>query len=80
MNSETKYIGTHGGKGIDNIIDQEDLKRSHQPVTNAYERDVLQGNFAKEIKVNSRQIIANRAEYQNLKKDHTNSRVPFSTN
>jgi len=31
LNSETKYIGTHGGKGIDNIIDIEDLKRSHIP-------------------------------------------------
>jgi hypothetical protein len=40
MNSETKYIGTHKGKGIDNIIDQEDLKRSHLPM-NAYKRDVL---------------------------------------
>lgn len=35
VNSETKYIGTHGGKGIENKIDQEDLKRSHQP-RNAY--------------------------------------------
>ena len=26
VNSDTKYIGTHNGKGIDNIIDQDDLK------------------------------------------------------
>lgn len=30
-NSDTKYIGSHGGKGIDNIIDIADLKRSHMP-------------------------------------------------
>ena len=30
-NSDTKYIGTHKGKGIGNVIDQEDLKRSHMP-------------------------------------------------
>ena len=29
---ETKYIGSHGGKGIENIIDIEDLKRSHIPI------------------------------------------------
>lgn len=26
VNSDTKYIGTHNGKGIDNIIDQDDLR------------------------------------------------------
>lgn len=31
-NSDTKYIGQHGGKGIENIIDIEDLKRSHVPI------------------------------------------------
>ena len=31
-NTETKHIGEHKGKGIDNIIDQEDLKRSHVPI------------------------------------------------
>lgn len=31
-NSDTKYIGTHGGKGISNIIDIDDLKRSHLPI------------------------------------------------
>lgn len=31
-NATTKVIGAHGGKGIDNIIDIEDLKRSHLPI------------------------------------------------
>ena len=31
-NTAAKQIGTHGGKGIDNIIDIEDLKRSHIPI------------------------------------------------
>jgi len=31
-NTDTKHIGTHQGQGIDNIIDQEDLKRSHVPI------------------------------------------------
>lgn len=25
-------IGTHGGKGIENVIDVEDLKKSHLPI------------------------------------------------
>ena len=32
QNSDTKYIGSHGGVGIQNIIDIEDLKRSHLPI------------------------------------------------
>ena len=31
-NTVTKEIGTHGGKGIDNVIDIDDLKRSHIPI------------------------------------------------
>lgn len=31
-NSTTKYIGTHGNKMIENVIDQDDLKRSHLPL------------------------------------------------
>jgi|TARA_B110000503_G_C7086091_1_gene387343 hypothetical protein len=37
-NTQTKQIGTHGGKGIDNIIDIEDLKRSHLPIKADQER------------------------------------------
>ena len=29
-------IGTHGGKGIENVIDVEDLKKSHLPIKEDY--------------------------------------------
>lgn len=32
QNTDTKHIGEHKGKGIDNIIDQDDLKASHVPI------------------------------------------------
>ena len=31
LNSTSKVVGEHKGKGIDNIIDQNDLKISHMP-------------------------------------------------
>ena len=37
-NTVTKQIGTHGGKGIDNFIDIDDLKRSHIPIRSEDER------------------------------------------
>ena len=33
-NSTTKNVGDHAGKGIENIIDQNDLKISHLPFKN----------------------------------------------
>jgi hypothetical protein len=35
-NSITKNVGDHKGKGVSNIIDQDDLKASHMPFKRAY--------------------------------------------
>ena len=34
-NSTTKNVGDHKGRGIDNVIDQNDLKISHMPFMNS---------------------------------------------
>ena len=33
-NSTTKNVGDHKGRGVDNIIDKNDLKISHLPFNN----------------------------------------------
>jgi hypothetical protein len=44
-NSDTKYIGEHKGRGIDNIIDQDDLKASHLPFDQKKNKDKLFSSF-----------------------------------
>jgi hypothetical protein len=40
INSSTKQVGDHKGRGIANEIDQEDLKLSHMPFTRANGQNV----------------------------------------
>jgi hypothetical protein len=84
-NTDTKYIGTHQGKGIDNVIDQDDLKRSHVPIGGS-QKDKLRilksfygsTNGATGLTRTRDQIIAQKREYSIFKSGAEESKVPFS--
>lgn len=72
LNSETKQIGEHKGKGIENLIDQEDLKRSHMPFS-----------YQEVTKMNrngprTQSVISSKSDYLNVKNSHMQSKIPFS--
>ena len=73
------HIGIHGGKGIDNIIDQEDLKRSHKPIYNEVDKmPYNRSAFIKEIKKTNLAMAQSKNEYHNFKTGSTMSKVPFA--
>ena len=84
-NTDTKYIGTHKGKGIDNIIDQDDLKRSHVPIPSSH-KDKLRilksfygsTNGATGLTRTRDQLMAQKQEYSVFKSGAEESKLPFS--
>ena len=72
-NSTTKSIGDHKGHGIQNKIDEEDLKRSHLPFQRAY--GDRSGNTAFR-QVNGSNNSTNLA--QAIKLSSSVSKIPFS--
>lgn len=85
QNAETKYIGEHKGQGIDNIIDQDDLKASHVPIPKT-EKDRLKilgsfygsTNLSPALTNSKDHILAQRKEYNHYKSGSEISKVPFS--
>lgn len=85
-NSDTKYIGTHKGKGIDNLIDQDDLKRSHMPFDPLGKPDKLKLYSSFYGSTNSKHGLVKPAPSYNdahgafsvFKTSSTQSKVPFS--
>jgi len=86
-NSQAVEIGTHGGKGIENNIDIEDLKRSHwqdksdkqnDNVMRTYQelQQKLGGGYVSS-KTNQA-VLAQRKEYNTFKVGSLASKVPFS--
>lgn len=84
-NTDTKYIGTHKGKGIDNIIDQDDLKRSHVPIPSS-QKDKLKilksfygsTNVSPGLTRTRDHVLAVQKEYTAFKTGSEESKVPFS--
>lgn len=84
-NTDTKYIGMHQGKGIDNIIDQADLKRSHVPIPSS-QKDKLRilnsfygsTNGPTGLTRTKDQLMAQKREYSVFKSGAEESKVPFS--
>ena len=83
-NSETKNIGDHKGEGIDNIIDQDDLKASHVPFDAKKTRDKLYTSFYGST---NKTAVASKAakdmgrikqEYTTFKNHGDGSKLPFS--
>jgi hypothetical protein len=72
-NSTTKNIGDHKGQGIQNKIDEADLKRSHLPFQRAY--GDRSGDIAFRL-VNSSNNSNNLA--QAIKQASSISKIPFS--
>lgn len=77
-NTETKYIGTHKGRGIDNIIDIDDLKRSHLPISKAESYHNGQSYKNKSIRQNHIVDSSMKNEYQNVRFGSKASKIPFS--
>lgn len=85
QNTDTKHIGEHKGKGVDNVIDQDDLKASHVPIPKS-ERDKLKilnsfygsTNLSPGLTNSKDHIIAQRREYRSYKDGSEESKVPFS--
>ena len=91
-NTVTKQIGTHGGKGIANVIDIEDLKRSHIPIRPEAERGAAardpmnmyrsfqqkSGQSAFDSKNAMAKVMSTKSEYSAFKFGSEVSKVPFS--
>lgn len=78
-NTETKYIGTHKGKGIENVIDIDDLKRSHLPIAkNESYPNAHHAYKQKSIRQNHIVDSSMKNEYQNVRFGSKASKIPFS--
>ena len=83
-NSDTKNIGDHQGRGINNLIDQDDLKASHVPFDGSKNKDKLYSSFYgstnKTIAAtkNAKDMGTVKQQYSNLKTLGERSKLPFS--
>lgn len=83
-NSDTKNIGDHKGKGIENIIDKDFLKASHVPFDGKKTQDKLYSSFygSTNKKVgatkDARDLGAIKQNYNTFKSNGDGSKLPFS--
>ena len=75
-NSETKNVGDHKGKGINNIIDQDSLKRSNMPFAKIKSNEKPAASVAT---VKPPYALSHtRNHYNEIKSFGSAARVPFS--